>query len=202
MAWRLKGQLIETCSCNMFCPCWFTVQELMIMDQGWCASAIVFRCREGNSDGVALAGRTVVFAVDFPGPTLFDGNATARLYIDEAANADQRRELEAICSGQKGGPMAVLAPLVAKWLPARSAKIDVADEGEVIAVTVDDLGRVESRRLRDPQGQGFTLRGGGFVGGFGLEEVDLAPSANRWTDRDLRQFETKSGARGEFSWSS
>ena len=202
MAWRLKGQLIETCSCNMFCPCWFTVKELMIMDQGWCAGAIVFRCREGNSDGVALAGRTVVFAVDFPGPTLLDGNANARLYIDEAANADQRRELEAICSGQKGGPMAALAPLVAKWLPARSAKIDVADEGEVIAVTVGDLGRVESRRLRDPQGQGFTLRGGGFVGGLGLEEVDLAPSASRWTDRDLRQFETKSGARGEFSWSS
>ena len=202
MAWRLKGQLIETCSCNMFCPCWFTVKELMIMDQGWCAGAIVFRCREGNSDGVALAGRTVVFAVNFPGPTLLDGNADARLYIDEAANADQRRELEAICSGQKGGPMAALAPLVAKWLPARSAKIDVADEGEVIAVTVGNLGRVESRRLRDPQGQGFTLRGGGFVGGLGMEEVDLAPSASRWTDPDLRQFETKSGARGEFSWSS
>ena len=50
MAWRLTGQLIETCSCNMFCPCWFTVQDLMIMDQGWCASAIAFRTREGNSD--------------------------------------------------------------------------------------------------------------------------------------------------------
>ena len=33
----------------MFCPCWFTVQDLMIMDQGWCASAIAFRTREGNS---------------------------------------------------------------------------------------------------------------------------------------------------------
>ena len=111
MAWRLTGQLIETCSCNMLCPCWFTVQELMIMDQGWCASAIAFRTREGNSDGVALGGRTVVFAVDFPGPTMFDGNATARLYVDEEANADQRRELEAIYSGQKGGPMAGIAPL-------------------------------------------------------------------------------------------
>ena len=191
MAWRLTGQLIETCSCNMFCPCWFTVQELMIMDQGWCASAIAFRTRDGNSDGVALGGRTVVFAVDFPGPTLFDGNATARLYVDEEANADQRRELEAICSGQKGGPMAAIAPLIAKWLPARSAKIDVADEGDAITVTVGDAGRVESRRLRDPQGQGFTLRGGGFVTGLGMEEVDLAPSGSRWTDPDLRQFDNE-----------
>ena len=200
MAWRLTGQLIETCSCNMFCPCWYTVQDLMVMDQGWCASAITFRTREGSSDGVALGGRTVVFAVDFPGPTLFDGNGTARLYIDAGANAEQRRELEAICSGQKGGPMAGIAPLVAKWLPSRSAKIDVDDGGDTISVTVGDAGRVESRRLRDPQGQGFTMRGGGFVTGLGMQEVDLAPSGSRWTDPDLRPFETKSGARGEFTW--
>jgi hypothetical protein len=197
----MTGQLIETCSCNMFCPCWFTVQELMIMDQGWCASAIAFRVRDGNADGVDLGGRTVVFAVDFPGPTLFDGNATARLYIDEGATADQRRELEAICSGQKGGPMAALAPLVATWLPAQSAKIDIADQGDEISVTVGNTGRVVSRRLRDGQGQGFTLRGGGFVSALGLQEVDLAPSGSRWADPDLRQFETKSGARGDFTWS-
>jgi hypothetical protein len=201
MAWHLKGQLIETCSCNMFCPCWYLVQELMIMDQGWCASAIAFRAREGNSDGVALGGRTVVFAVDFPGPTLFDGNATARLYIDAGATAEQRRELEAICSGRKGGPMAGIAPLIAKWLPARSARIDVDDAGDTITVSVGDAGRVESRRLRDGQGQGFTMRGGGFVSALGMQEVDLAPSGSRWTDPELRQFETKSGARGEFNWS-
>ena len=201
MAWNLTGSFNETCSCNMFCPCWFTVQELMIMDQGWCASAIAFRTREGDSDGVALGGRTVVFAVDFPGPTLFDGNGTARLYIDDAASADQRRELEAICSGRKGGPMATVAPLVATWLPARSAKIDIADKGDTITITVGDVGRLESRRLRDPQGQGFTLRGGGFVSGLGMQEVDLSPSGSRWTDPDLRRFETKSGARGAFNWS-
>ena len=200
MAWHLTGQLIETCSCNMFCPCWFTVQELMVMDQGWCASAIAFRAREGSSDGIDLSGRTVVFAVDFPGPTLFDGNGTARLYIDDAANTDQRRELEAICSGRKGGPMAAVAPLVARWLPARSTRIDIANNGDTVLLMVGDAGRLESRRLRDPQGEGFTLRGGGFVSGLGMQEVDIAPSASRWTDPDLRHFETKSGARGQFSW--
>lgn len=200
MAWRLTGQLIETCSCNMFCPCWFTVQELMIMDQGWCASAFAFRIRKGTSDGVNLGGRTAIFAVDFPGPTLFDGNATARLYIDAEASPEQRRELEAILSGKKGGPMAALAPLISTWLPARTAQIDVASEGDAITVTVDDAGRVQSRLVRDAQGQGFTLRGGGFVTALGMEEVELAPSASRWTDPDLRQFETKSGARGNFTW--
>jgi hypothetical protein len=56
--------------------------------------------------------------------------------------------------------------------------------------------------LRDPEGNGFTLQGGGFVGGFGLEVAELAPSASMWSDAEMpRQFETKSGARGDFAWS-
>ncbi len=200
MAWRLTGQMIESCSCNMFCPCWFTVQELMIMDKGWCATAIVLRTRDGNSDGVDLGGRTVVLAADFPGPTLFDGNATARLYFDSAASPDQRRELEAIMTGQKGGPFAALAPLMSRWLPARSAGISVTDGGDLISIAVDGAGRFDSRRMRDGQGLDFTLRGGGFVAALGMQEVALAPTAGSWTDEGLREFEVKSGARGDFVW--
>jgi hypothetical protein len=39
MAWNLTAEFIETCSCNMLCPCWYGVRELMVMDQGWCDSA-------------------------------------------------------------------------------------------------------------------------------------------------------------------
>jgi hypothetical protein len=201
MAWRLTGQLIESCSCNMFCPCWFTVPDLMIMDRGWCASAIAFRNLAGDADGVDLDGRTVVFGVDFPGPTLFDGNATGRVYVDDGATADQRRELEAIFQGQKGGPMAVLAPLVSKWLPTQTTTIDVQDQGDTVTISVGNAGQLESRLLRDQQGQGFELRGGGFVAGLGLQVAELAPSGSRWSDPDLRQFETRSGARGDFTWS-
>jgi hypothetical protein len=31
----------------------------------------------------------MVLAFDFPGPTIFDGNATSRLYIDEAATVTE-----------------------------------------------------------------------------------------------------------------
>lgn len=63
------------------------------MDQRWCASAILFRVWQGRAEGVMLDGCTLVLSYDFPGPTLYDGNATARLYMDEATTADQRREL-------------------------------------------------------------------------------------------------------------
>jgi hypothetical protein len=201
MAWNLSGQLIESCSCNMFCPCWFGVQELMIMDQGWCAGALALRIEEGSSDGVDLGDRTVAMAVFFPGPTLFDGNATARVFVDDGADDDQRSELEAICQGQKGGPMEVIAGLVSTWVPAQTAPIDVSENGEAISVRVGDAGEVKSELLRDPEGNAFTLRGGGFVHGFGLQEAELAPSATSWSDSEMpRQFETKSGARGAFAW--
>jgi hypothetical protein len=202
MAWNLKGQMIESCSCNMFCPCWFGVQELMIMDQGWCASVIGFRIREGRSDGVALDGRKVVFTPDFPGPTLFDGNATARVFVDEGADEAQQRELEAIFQGRKGGPMENLAPLVATWLPTKKASIGIEEERETITVSVAGAGEMRSQLLRDPQGNAFTLRGGGFVSGLGLEEANLAPTSAGWADPEMpKRFETKSGVRGDFTWS-
>ena len=65
MPWNLRAQVIESCSCNMLCPCWFGVKDLMVMDRGWCDGAMVFRILNGKSDGVALNGRIVVLAVDF-----------------------------------------------------------------------------------------------------------------------------------------
>jgi hypothetical protein len=202
MAWNLKGQLIESCSCNMFCPCWFGVQDLMVMDQGWCGGVLGVRISEGSADGVALDGRTVVIGIDFPGPTLFDADATARVFIDDGADADQQRELEPIMQGSKGGAMENIAPLVSTWLPTKTAEIEVDDQGDSIAVTVNGTGALRSQLLRDPGGTAFTLRGGGFVSGLGMEVADLAPTSSEWADADMpKRFETKSGARGDIAWS-
>ena len=202
MAWELKGQLIESCSCNMFCPCWFGVQNLMVMDQGWCDGLIGFQVAEGSSDGVALDGRNVVVAVHFPGPTLFDGQATARVLIDDGADEEQRRELETIFKGEQGGPMGMIAPLVSTWLPTEQANVEIAQDGETITVSAEGTGQMSSELLRDPEGNAFSMRGGGFIGGFRMEEVNLAPTSSDWTDPDMpHRFETKSGGRGEFVWS-
>ena len=102
MPWTLSGEMIETCSCNMLCPCWYGVQELMVMDQGWCASPILFRLRDGTADGVILSGLTLALALFFPGPTLYDGNATARLYLEETTTADQRSAAERLDHSARG----------------------------------------------------------------------------------------------------
>jgi hypothetical protein len=146
MAWNLTADFIETCSCNMLCPCWYGVKELMVMDQGWCASAWLLRGHQGSADGVDLGGRTLAVALDFPGPTLYDGNGTARLYIDDGANADQRRELEAIFQGTRGGPMEILGGLVAKWLPTQATKIDCQEQGGALTAAVGGFGQIKSER--------------------------------------------------------
>jgi hypothetical protein len=201
MAWNITAQMIETCSCNMLCPCWFGARELMVMDQGWCATAIVYRVQQGNSDGVNLGGCTVVLVADYPGPTLFDGNGTARLYIDAAANADQRRELEAIFQGKKGGPMEALGGLVTKWLPTQATKIGIQEQDDTLIATVGNIGQVKSQRLKNSQGRPTTMQNAEFTTIFGIDPAELAPSGSQWSDPDLRRFETKSGVRGTFNWS-
>lgn len=203
MAWSLKGQLVEACTCNMFCPCWFAVQDLMVMDKGWCAGLIAVRVQEGSSDGVSLAGRTATVALYFPGPTLFDGAATARVFVDSGASADQQRELEAIFQGARGGPMSNLAPLIASWLPTKTAKIGVSEKGDSLTISVEGVGELHSTQLRDPEGNGFSMTGGGFIGGMGMPSIDLAPTrATKWIDGEMpATFETASGARGACTWS-
>ncbi|WP_031072672.1 DUF1326 domain-containing protein [Streptomyces sp. NRRL S-118] len=201
MTWSLKGQLYESCSCNMFCPCWFGVQDLMIMDQGWCSGLLGFRVHEGSSDGLSLNDREIVLAVHWPGPTLFDADGTARLSLDDGVDDDQHAELESIFQGRKGGPMAVIDSLVSAWLPTQRARIEVTEDGDTVSLAVEGAGDVRSTLLRDPGGTSFTLRGGGFITGLGLEEAELAPSGSRWADAEMPHgFETKSGARGHFAW--
>lgn len=103
----------------------------MFMDKGYYAGPLLFRIQNGNIDGVDLKGRDVVMAIDFPGPTILDGNATCRLYIDDAADESQRRErreLENVFQGRKGGPMQIMYSLISKWLPSLSTKIDINDD--------------------------------------------------------------------------
>lgn len=205
MAWTLTGELVETCSCNMLCPCWYGVKELMRMDRGWCASPILFRIQHGNADGVDLSGLNTVLAAFFPGPTLYDGNGTARLYIDDATSEAQQHALEAIMQGTKGGPMEIVRGLMTTYLPTKRVQIEVQEENGAISATIGEVGQIQSQRLKNEAGQQMTMQNVGFAMLFQFENytAELAPSdGTRWSDPDMpEQWESRSGAAGRFSWS-
>lgn len=190
----------------MFCPCWFGVKELMIMDKGYCAGLILFRIHEGISNSINLARRDVVLWFDWPGPTLLDGNATSRLYLDDAVDTYQQKDLEDIFQGRRGGPMQILSTLIAKWLPTITARIDIREDNGSHSLTarVGNFGEITSQELRNESGRAMTVQGAGIASMFQFENdvLTLAPSNTQWSDSETphTQIKTRSGAIGKFSW--
>lgn len=204
MTWNVSGKMVESCTCNMLCPCWFGVKELMVFDKEYCGGTILFRIQNGSSDGTEIKGLDVVVAVDFPGPTILDGNATMRIFVDDRADSSQQKALEDIFQGRKGGPMQVIGQLASKWLSTQKTKIEVNDDGNKLTATVGKFGQIRSQQLKNEAGRSMILQGAGFASAFQMENESftLAPSATEWSDTEMphAQIHTKSGAVAKFSW--
>jgi hypothetical protein len=184
-------------------PVLYGVKELMVMDRGWCNTTQWYSIENGRSAGADLGGRTVVLTMDFLGPTLFDGNGTGRLYIDDAASADQRRELEAIFQGKQGGAVALFGTIVSKWLPTRSARIDIDRQGDKTTARAAGAGEIGSTLLKDESGRVMTTQNVGFASFFNADGLitELAPSSAQWSDPELpHPMEHRSGATTTVNW--
>ncbi|MGH7264744.1 MAG: DUF1326 domain-containing protein [Candidatus Rokuibacteriota bacterium] len=199
MAWNLSGQAFELCNCDVLCRCWLGPAK---PDRGWCGGAFIFDVQQGRADGVDLSGRKVAFAAEWPGD-FWSGNGTARLYLDETATPEQRRELEAIFSGKKGGLLEpLMSGVIARWLPARAVRIDVR-HGENPTATIGDVGTVTLRPLKDPSGKPTRVAGAAAQAAFQIDGMHVASSkGSRWSDPDLRAWEGDSGNVISFGWKS
>jgi hypothetical protein len=51
------------------------------------------------------------------------------MFVDEGASDEQLEKLTGVFGGQKGGPMAGLAPLIGEFLGVERAKFDVSEDG-------------------------------------------------------------------------
>ena len=126
MAWKISGQYVETCNCDFICPCILT--QMQQTTHGDCKFAMAYRVDQGNFDGVDLAN-TKFIVVGFTPGNMNEGNWEVGVIIDEGASAEQKESLTAIASGQAGGPIANLAPLMAKFhgVEVRPVKIEGED---------------------------------------------------------------------------
>src|SRR5690349_9997445 len=135
MAWNLTGSYSETCSCELMCPCNFSFDHGATYD--FCRVTLVFNLREGTVEGTDVGGLKVVMIADTP-KVMTDGNWRMGVYVDDAADDAQFDKLIQVFSGQLGGPMGALAPLVGEILGAERASIEVDDDGLVHRVRVGD----------------------------------------------------------------
>ena len=124
------------------------------------------------------------------------------MYVDAGATIEQRRELEAIFQGKKGGQLEPLDALIPTWLTITVSRIEVQEEGDRITINVAGVGQLISQRLRDEAGRQTTMQNAGFASGMHIDTLALAPSdGTRWADPDLpEQFEAKSGIVADVHW--
>jgi hypothetical protein len=123
MAWKISGQYMETCNCDYLCPCPLT--GMAETTHGNCIFAMGFRVDTGNFDGLSLDGAKFVVIGSTPS-NMGAGNWQVGLIVDESANQQQQEALGAIVSGQAGGPMANIAPLIGNFLGIESRPVDFA----------------------------------------------------------------------------
>ena len=126
MSWNLRGSYVETCSCELMCPCNLSFDHGATYD--FCRVTLVFNIREGAVEDTDIAGCKVALIADTP-KVMTEGNWRVGVFIDDAASEDQFDRLVEVFSGQLGGPMAGLAPLIGEMLGIERATITIEDDG-------------------------------------------------------------------------
>lgn len=152
MAYRLKGSLLEVCTCKILCPCWVGEDP----DFGDCKSAMAWHFDEGQVDGIDIGGRTVALAVHIPGNVL-DGNWRVTMFIDDGASDEQAEALQAVYSGEKGGPIVDLISLVGEVTSVERVPIVFTVEQGKGNLVIGDVAEARLEPYRGPTGEVTTL---------------------------------------------
>jgi hypothetical protein len=157
MGWELEGQYFENCSCDAICPCtWSNLSRAATRDD--CRATLVFKVERGTVNDVDVSGRTIVLAVQAP-KMMADGNWRVGLVADEQATDEQMDALSKVFTGELGGPMAGLAPLVGEILGAERAAIDVQPGEDGWIVRVGSETELQGTTERAPDAEAVTLTG-------------------------------------------
>jgi hypothetical protein len=135
MAWNLDGTYFETCSCELMCPCNFSFDHGATYD--YCRVTLVFDIAAGDVEGTDVSGRKLAVVADTP-KVMTEGNWRLGLFVDDGATDEQVDKLAAVFGGQKGGPMAGLAPLIGEVLGVERAPFDVREDGLTHSVKIGD----------------------------------------------------------------
>jgi hypothetical protein len=121
--WKISGDYFEACSCDSVCPC-PTSGLAARPTQGYCDAGLVFHVERGAYGATKLDGLSFAVLLHTPG-AMIAGNWTVGVIVDEKATTEQREALTAIASGQAGGPMAAVGPLVGTFAGVEAKPIRI-----------------------------------------------------------------------------
>jgi hypothetical protein len=199
LAWNIEADLLETCSCAAICPC---VLGPAKPDQEWCSGIFAVQVTGGESEGVDLSGVKMVIHFQLPGDFL-GGIDKAKLYYDNAVSEDQRRELDAIFHGERGGLWGGMREAIKEWVPSAVTSVDIKN-GDNPSVRVEGIGEANLEVMKTESGKATTVSDAAVIEGFGIGAVKVARATTKFSDPDLRAWESLGSGTvpvGTISWS-
>jgi hypothetical protein len=149
---------------------------------------------------VDIGGLAVAAIIDTP-KVMTDGNWRLGVFIDENASDAQAAKLTQVFTGQLGGPMAGIAPLVGEVLGVERAPIEISDEGLRHGVRVGDAIDFEVQDIV-PFGvtTGEPVRFNGMCHPAG-SDLTMAEATRSRINAFGIEYEGKTGlSTSEFSW--
>ena len=148
MAWRLEGTYIENCNCDVVCPCAASAFAAPPTRER-CNAVLAWRIDSGEVDSTDVSDLSVVLVLDTP-RQMSEGNWRVGMFMDERATDEQAQKLGGIFSGQMGGPLANLVPLISENLGMEVASIEHIDDGLRHRVKVGNAVEAEIEDLVSP----------------------------------------------------
>ena len=183
---------------KLICPCNASFDHGATYD--YCRVTLVFDIGEGDVDGTDVGGLKVAAIADTP-KVMTDGNWRLGLFVDERATDEQMNKLVDVFSGQLGGPMAGLIPLVGEILGVERAQIEVDHDGLRHSVRVRDAIDFEIKDIV-PFGieTGEPVRMNGMFHPAG-SDLTIAEATRSRINAFGIEYEGKTGlSTSEFSW--
>jgi hypothetical protein len=157
---------------------------------------------QGRFGDVNLDGLNAVLAAHAPGHML-EVKWKVALYVDERANQDQRGALTQIFSGQEGGHLAGLSPLIGEVLGVKAAPIEYRSEGKRRSLRLGDVADAEIDGLPGQDGGDVTIENHPFAAVPGFPAVVAKSKQMRFADYGLKcEVSNKNGFFSPFAYQS
>jgi len=143
--WALTVEHVIACNCDWGCPCIYESRPT----PGYCEGVVAWRVLEGAIEGIDLSGANWVTAVKWPG-AIHEAGGRATVFIDESVTPAQRSLVEALATGQAGGPLKIFMGTCDAGIEVRSGKVIWNFQGKTSSVRVEGAIAVDLEAIRNP----------------------------------------------------
>lgn len=195
---NVSGQYFESCNCYAPCSC----VCLSPPSDGDCAALVAWHIDKGSLDDVQLDGLNVALFSVVPGH-MMENKWRVALYLDQRASPAQLDALGKVFSGQAGGPLAALTPLIGEVMGVKPAEITFRAEGKRRSLSIAGVFDVEIEAVAGQDGADVTLSNQPFTPAPGFAAVVGKSKHFRYTDHGIsRDTADRNGFYSPFAYRS